>query len=703
VQGSGAASPLAGSIVVIEGIVVGDFQNNLQTDDGDLRGFFVQEEDTDADANPLTSEGIFVFDGNSPATDVAVGDRVQVSGTVTEFNGLTEISSVSAVAVLSTGNSLPTAASLALPVAAVSDFEAYEGMRVTFPQGLYISEYFNFDRFGEILLTSQRYLTPTAEVEPGAPAIAAAGDILLDRITLDDGRSTQNPDPAIHPNGDEFDLDNLFRGGDILTNVTGVMDYQFGLYRIQPTADADYASANPRPVEPEDVGGNLKVASFNAFNYFSTIDSGPDICGPAGDQDCRGADTDEEFERQRTKIIAALVGIDADIVGLIELENHPTDEALQDLVEGLNDAMGAGTFAYVDTGTIGTDAIKVALIYKPAAVSLAGTYAVLDSSVDPRFLDDKNRPSLAQTFSDNSTGGVFTVAVNHFKSKGSDCNDVGDPDIGDGQGNCNLTRKAAAEALVDWLATDPTGSGDNDFLIIGDLNAYDKEDPIDAVKAGPDDIVGTADDYEDAILSFQGEEAYSYLFDGQLGYLDQALVSAGLKNKVTGVTIWHINADEPDLIDYDMSFKQDAQDAIYAQDAYRSSDHDPVIIGLNVCDDEVPPTLEVSVTPNILWPANHNYVSVTASVIASDNSGLSPTVTLVSVTSNEPDDGVDDGNTVDDIVIVDDYHFRLRAERSGSGTGRLYTITYQAVDDCGNTTTRSATVSVPLNKKGKKK
>jgi len=109
------------------------------------------------------------------------------------------------------------------------------------------------------------------------------------------------------------------------------------------------------------------------------------------------------------------------------------------------------------------------------------------------------------------------------------------------------------------------------------------------------------------------------------------------------------------------------------------------------------------VTPNILWPANHNYVSVTASVIASDNSGLSPTVTLVSVTSNEPDDGADDGNTVDDIVIVDDYHFRLRAERSGSGTGRLYTITYQAVDDCGNTTTRSATVSVPLNKKGKKK
>ena len=185
------------------------------------------------------------------------------------------------------------------------------------------------------------------------------------------------------------------------------------------------------------------------------------------------------------------------------------------------------------------------------------------------FLDDYNRPVLAQTFQDNATGGIFTVAVNHLKSKGSDCNDVGDPDLGDGAGNCNLTRKAAAEALVDWLATDPTGSGDGDFLIIGDLNSYDKEDPIDVLLAGG---------YTDLIYQFLGEDAYSYVFDGQLGYLDHALAGANvnLLDEVTGVTVWHINADEPDLIDYDMSFKQDAQDALYAPDAYRSSDHDPV-------------------------------------------------------------------------------------------------------------------------------
>jgi predicted extracellular nuclease len=206
----------------------------------------------------------------------------------------------------------------------------------------------------------------------------------------------------------------------------------------------------------------------------------------------------------------------------------------------------------------------------------------LDSTVDPRFIDTKSRPALAQTFEEIATGERFTVVVNHLKSKGSDCIDVGDPDTGDGSGNCNQTRKAAAEALVDWLATDPTGSGDNDFLIMGDLNSYDKEDPIDAIKAGSDDTAGTGDDYTDLVFQFQGEDVYSYVFDGQLGYLDHALASSSMVSQVTGVADWHINADEADLIDYDTSFKQAAQDAIYAPDAYRSSDHDPVIVGLNL-------------------------------------------------------------------------------------------------------------------------
>lgn len=580
IQGNGLASPIVGTEVAIEAIVVGDFQNNASIDNGNLNGFYVQEEDAEVDADPATSEGIFVFAAGSD--DVSVGDKVRVRGNVTEFNGLTELGGVTLLLQCSTGNALPSAASVNLPVASVNDFEAFEGMAVTLPQALVISEYFNFDRFGEIVLTSERHLTPTAEFEPGPDAIQAAQNFLLDRITLDDGRSAQNPDPAIHPNGNVFDLTNLFRGGDTVQNVTGVMDYSFSLYRIQPTQGADYTSINVRTTQPNDVGGNIKVASFNVLNYFTTIDTGAFICGPSATQECRGADNATELARQRAKIVSALSAINADVVGLFEIENNITDVATADLVSGLNDIFGAGTYDYIATGAIGTDAIRLAIIYKPASVSPVGSFAVLNTAVDPRFIDTKNRPSLAQSFFDTNTGGIFTVAINHLKSKGSDCNDVADPDLGDGAGNCNLTRTAAASALVDWLATDPTGSGDSDYLIIGDLNSYDKEDPIDAIKAGPDGVLGTSDDYTDMVFQFQGEDAYSYVFDGQTGYLDHALASAGLAGQITGVTDWHINSDEPDLIDYDTSFKLPAQDAIYAPDAYRSSDHDPVIIGLDL-------------------------------------------------------------------------------------------------------------------------
>jgi predicted extracellular nuclease len=366
-------------------------------------------------------------------------------------------------------------------------------------------------------------------------------------------------------------------------DVTGVIDFAFGLYRIQPTLGAAHSNANPRPAVHDAVGGSLKVSSFNVLNFFTTLNDGVNhICGPLQNQECRGANDANEFTRQRDKLISAISAINADVVGLIEIENHPGDIPTADLVSGLNDAMGAGTYDYIVTAAVGSDAIRVAIIYKPATVTPIGSFAVLDTSVDPRFLDQLNRPVLAQTFVQDATGGVLTVAVNHLKSKGSDCNAVGDPDTGNGAGNCNLTRKAAAEALVDWLATDPTGSGDADFLIIGDLNSYDKEDPIDVIKAGPDDTTGTGDDYTDMVFHFQGEGAYSYVFDGQLGYLDHALAPSGLLAQVTGVTIWHINADEPSLIDYDTTFKGPNQEAIYAPDAYRSSDHDAVIVGLDL-------------------------------------------------------------------------------------------------------------------------
>jgi len=171
--------------------------------------------------------------------------------------------------------------------------------------------------------------------------------------------------------------------------------------------------------------------------------------------------------------------------------------------------------------------------------------------------------------------------VNHLKSKGSGCG-AGDDDTTTGQGNCNLTRTLAAQELADWLATDPTGSGDRDVLIIGDLNSYAKEDPIVALQnAG----------YTDLVAEFGGPSAYGYVFDGQLGYLDHALANDNLAPQVSGVAEWHINADEIPLFDYnddqrtadEAAFEEESDSLpLYEPNAFRTSDHDPVIIGLDL-------------------------------------------------------------------------------------------------------------------------
>ena len=557
VQGATDTTPCSGQTVSVEGVVVGDFEGPTA-----LRGFYIEEEQADWDADAATSEGLFVFNGDSDS--VSVGQRVRVTGRVSEFGEQTQITA-SNTEILEGGPIAVPKTSVTLPVASLSDLEAYEGMLVTFPQSLVISEYFNYDRFGELVLAAppadlSRLYTPTSYVNPGAEAVRVAELNARSRITLDDGLGVQNPEVTRHPNGQPFSLTNRFRGGDTVMNAVGVLDYRFGAYRVQPTQGADYTVKNPRTAAPDNVGGSLKVSSFNVLNYFTTLDN--------GSNDARGADDAEEFTRQQAKIVSALAAIDADVFGLIEIENNG-DVAVQNLTDALNARVGAGTYSFVATGTIGTDAIKVALLYKPSAVTPVGNFALLDNSVDPRFIDTKNRPALIQTF-DAATGGRFTVAVNHFKSKGSSCG-AGDDDPQ--QGNCNETRTKAAAALVDYLATDPTGSGDPDVLIVGDLNSYDKEDPIRTLQAGG---------YTDLNRRFGGEFAYSYGFDGQFGYLDYGLSSPTLTDQITGTTDWHINADEPDLLDYDTSFKSAGQDAIYAPDPYRASDHDPVVVGLEL-------------------------------------------------------------------------------------------------------------------------
>ena len=113
--------------------------------------------------------------------------------------------------------------------------------------------------------------------------------------------------------------------------------------------------------------------------------------------------------------------------------------------------------------------------------------------------------------------------------------------------------------------------------------------------------------------------------------------------------------------------------------------------------DTTPPELAVIASPRALWPPNHKYVTARVNVTAFDICDSSPSITFVSITSNEPDNGLGDGNTVNDIVIIDDFTFSLRAERSGKGSGRIYTITYKATDVSGNYIIASVTIEVPHN------
>lgn len=310
---------------------------------------------------------------------------------------------------------------------------------------------------------------PTQVTTPGLDANTLQNLNDRSRGQLNDAATGQNPDPFIYP-APELSATNTLRGGDTLLDLTGVVNYSLGNYLIEPVGPIHFSHSNPRPATPNPVDGKLQVASFNV------LDNGEANCGPLSNMDCRGADSVFEFNRQRDKIITVIVEMNADIVGLMEIKNHVTDDAVDNLVAGLNVVAGAGAYAKVNTCTIGTDAIKVALIYQPTEATPVGAYAILDSSVDATFIDTKNRPALAQTFS-ASSGGKVTVVVNHLKSKGSDCDALGDPDELDGQGNCNLTCTAAATALVNWLATDPTSSGSPNFLIIGDLNSYAMERP----------------------------------------------------------------------------------------------------------------------------------------------------------------------------------------------------------------------------------
>ncbi|HET9143266.1 MAG TPA: ExeM/NucH family extracellular endonuclease [Actinophytocola sp.] len=582
VQGTTDVSPVAGQTVTVRGTVVADYEGAQPA----LRGFYLQDA---GDGNPSTSDGVFVFDNG--ANLVSNGDLVEVTGPVSEFQGQTQLSA-QATGISVCGPGSAAAADVTLPRASASDLEPYEGMLVRFHQTLTVTEHFQLGRFGQVVVSSGgRLRQPTADIRATDQAAVQAAQNAnnLNRLIIDDATQAQNPDPIVFGRGGApLSASNTLRGGDTVTDPVGVLTFTWAgnaasgnAYRLRPVGSlggtAVFEPGNERPAAPPETGaGGIKVASANLLNFFNTF-TGCRFGTVGGPADCRGATDATEYQRQLAKEVASLRFLNADVVGYMEMENdgYGPSSAVQALVDALNAVDGPGAWAFVDadaaTGVVdvaGTDAIKAGLLYRTASVTPVAGATFVDQN--PVF---ERRP-VAQTFS-TATGARFTVIANHFKSKGSCPASGPDTDQGDGQSCWNPRRTAQANELASWVAgTVVPGAGDPDVLIVGDLNSYAGEDPIAALESAG---------YTNLVRAFHGLDAYSYVFDGQWGYLDYVLASASMTGQVTGAGDAHHNADEPSVLDYNTDFKTPGQVAsLYAPDRFRTSDHDPVLVGLNL-------------------------------------------------------------------------------------------------------------------------
>lgn len=600
IQGDGAATPYAGRQVTTTGVVTAVYST------GGYDGYYIQTAGTGGsaeDATPGASDGLFVY---SPDTvgSVALGDHVQVTGEAAEHYGLTQVrvGAAGVTPVAEPAAVAPTAVDFPLSEA---DREALEGMLLA-PTGEWtVTDNYDLNQYGSLGIVpgTEPLPNPTSVAAPGAEAQAVAADNASRLIVLDDGASTnfmrspgnENPLPYL-------DADRPVRVGAGLDFTTGViLGYRFDAWSFQPLGhltDATAAAVQPVAVEdtrpeeasPEAVGGNVSVGSFNVLNYFTAL--GQDFPGcraytdrfgePVTTNGClpRGAYTPEAFARQQEKIAAAIDGLDASVVALEEIENSAKfdldrDHALAHLVDALNAQAGEQKWAYVaspaDRPALSEeDVIRNAFVYQPAEVTPVGESVILRDEVN----FDNAREPLAQHFraADGTEAGVagtdFVAVTNHFKSKGGSGAAGDNADSGDGQGAYNGDRTRQAQALVAFTEQVADDAGTDRVLLLGDFNAYEKEDPIRVL--------------EEAGYVSQGALTgeYSYTFDGAVGSLDGVYASPAASAVVTGQDIWMINANESVALEY--SRHDYVAEDLYAPDQWRSSDHNPLLVGLRL-------------------------------------------------------------------------------------------------------------------------
>ena len=535
-------------------------------------GFYVQNDAAGADGNPATSDALFVVQTNPT---VAVGNKVRITGAVQEIASTPSFNQAvltgPAITLLAASSPLPAFAVIDNATFSMANAEPLEGMRVEFAAPVTVADVATVKSRGELTISLRGLVyQPTQFVDPNdspASGTSSAGTTNVAAVNayqaanvdkslvLDDGRAATNPTPTPYLDA----ATGTVRVGSTVAQLRGIMGYGNSKWRVQPLAGADApAVLTVRPPAPTFGPIDVKVASFNVLNYFNGDGAG------SGFPTSRGANTLADFQRQRSKILTALVQMNADAVGLIEIENDGTlpTSALQDLVNGLNQALGAGTYAFInDGGTYSqpnnTDLIHCAIIYKPAVLTPYGPFLL--STTQGVF----ERPPIAQLFTTNrpvAARDTFALVVNHFKSKASGSG--ANADQQDGQGASNLRRKTQATALVQFINTVVRPAGTRHVVSVGDYNANYEEDPIDILRAA-------------GLVVGSPAGSSSYLSNGLSGALDHAVLTPELVGHAA-VEKWHINAAEPEFLEYDV-----AGAATDANSPFRSSDHDPIVIGLN--------------------------------------------------------------------------------------------------------------------------
>ncbi len=558
IQGAGLSSPVDGQTITTS--------DNIVTAVG-VDGFFIQTPDARDDADPDTSNGIFVFTGFAPS--VAVGDLVDVTAVVDEFFDLTELTDGPIVVVDASGRPLPEAIVLddtrpspdpESPSCAI-ELECYESMLVTIAGGSVCSgnQAFGTDPIAEVFISAgERCFRETGVEYPG---------LMMPPIPTWDG----NPE-VFELDPDKLGLPNQTVPGGATFDATGVIGFEFGDYEIWPTSFSFSGATLPGTVPPRRNDLEFTVGSLNLFRLFDDVDD-------PGSQDDGQVVSTAEYQRRLEKFSAYIREVlDApDVVAIQEAEklgvlqdlaariaaDDPTILYTAELIEG-NDVGG------IDVGFLIGELVTLNQLTQLGAGEILTFDGSLLHDRPPLLLEAEYSRTLPPL------GGVafpFAVMNNHTRS----LSNIDDPTDGPRVRQKRLEQaQSIAQKAQDFQTTNPAVP----LIVIGDLNAFEFTD-------GYVDVVGQiAGDFDPTLSLVSGPdlvdpdlviwaaagvsppERYSFIFNGNAQVLDHALTSTTAGDFVRRVVYGRGNADAArDLINQDGT-------------AVRSSDHDGLVIYL---------------------------------------------------------------------------------------------------------------------------